>query len=115
MADINQIPANLEELITSHAKFDGAPDIPENTWLEVQFPNENGGMFNLLQIPQQGTLGLFTEGYNLQRLYYWRPGGEVQNLEPGNEYSLSVNPGDAIIWEYAEGGEAAFKMAWWFE
>jgi hypothetical protein len=115
MADTSSIPDNLEELIASHTKLEGEPHVPENAWLEVEFPNDNGGIFHLLQIPQEGTLGFFAEANNLQRLYHWRQGGEVQNLEPGQEYSLSVRPGDAIIWEYAEGKQAAIKMAWWFK
>src|SRR4029077_12069095 len=106
MADANSIPDNLEELIASHTKFDGTSPVPDNAWLELQFPNDNGGIFNMLQIPEQGTLGFFAEENNIQRLYHWRQGGETQNLEPEKEYSLSVNPGDAIIWEFAEGRQA---------
>jgi hypothetical protein len=115
MADTGSIPANLEKLIASRTKFEGLPPVPEDAWVEVQFSNGKGGIFNLLQIPEKGTLGVFTEANDLEQLYYWRQGPEVQHLEPGIEYSLSVHPGDAIVWESAEGSEAAFKMAWWFK
>jgi hypothetical protein len=115
MADTSSIPDNLEELIASHAKFDGGPDVPENAWVEVEFQTPDGGIFHLLQIPEEGTLGFFSEANNVQGLYFWKQGGEWQKLKPGTEYSLSVHPRDAIVWEYAEGSQADLKLAWWFK
>ena len=85
-------------------------DFPATYWLTVTNIDEGT---TWIVVPSAGTLWVFYEWGNqpAQQIYVWHQGGSTTPIN-GGENTVTVGEGDALVYQLANPGTDAIKLAY---